>query len=1046
MSSRDDLSPVPTHGDQLESSLAAYVSSSASIFYSMELSETGARPIWVSKNIENLMGFSLEEVLEQDWWWSHLHPHDRASIAARHQGLLETGALRHEYRFHKKSGEAVWLLDDMRVVRRLPSGGFEVVGTWADISELKHKEAQLQLALDAGQTGLYDIDLDTGHVTFNGQYAQMLGYQPEAFHCDNDDWRQRLHPDDRARASAIFEDYLAGRRPTYRNEFRMRTASGGWKWILSTGTITERHRNGRPRRMLGTHTDISIIKESTNRLEKDRRRTEGMLRVAEAMDDESLVKVLLDAGNALVGGEDAVAALEDPSGRMFQAVRGNRSDLDVVAARRPGGISTRIEQGHDGQVRVTTLSLVIQRFGVDFIASGPDLGKDTVDLEGLQLLGEEVARHASRSHDAAEREADARFREELLNQLGVGVIVCDARGHLTIFNRVAREWHGAPADAQLDPSEWAHRYGLYEWDGLTPLAPDRVPLARALSGELVEDAPIAIRVGDDVRRVRTNAAPILDSAGRRIGALATMHDMTAVAHSESMMRLQRAALEAAANAIVITDRQGTILWANRAFTALSGYSVEEVIDKNPRDLIRSGKETPGLYEGMWRTILAGDTWDGEVINRRKDGSLYPEALTISPVRDEQGVVSHFVAIKRDLTQERALAERMLQAHKLESIGRLAGGVAHDFNNLLTVINGSLDILLDELAPNSHLRGELSEVRQASERAANLTRQLLAFGRQQVLRRDRVHLDEVVRELMRMLERLIGERITVVSQLGSGAEVMVDRGQLEQVIVNLVVNARDAMPNGGTLTITTSVRHIDTTAASELMQSHKRLSQPVPLGNYAVLGVADAGIGMNEEVLEHLFEPFFTTKPVGTGTGLGLPTAYGIVHQSGGFIGVGSRPGDGSTFEVYLPLEVVTPPVKAPTQREERPLVTAARGGTILVVDDEEALRRVTARILTKAGYEVITAGSGAEALALCESRAVELVITDVVMPKMTGSELVALLEERCPGVAVIYTSGYTNDTVVKHGVASEHVRFLAKPYAASVLLDLIRKVFAERQT
>ena len=890
----------------------AYLNAGHAVFYTMTLSPGSARADWVSPNVFEILGYTPEEALVPGWWWTHLDEAMRPGVVAANEHLVATGALIHQYRFRKKSGEWIWVLDDLRIVERRPDGTSTVIGTWVDITEAKRREAKLALALEVSEVGLFELEFDTQTVSTNDQYARMLGLAPESFRLSDEVWRDRLHPEDRERAVAAYEDYVAGRTSEYRNEFRMRTESSDYLWILSVGRITERHPDGRPARMIGTHTDITAIKSS-------------------------------------------------------------------------------IEQ--------------------------------------------------------------SRLREELLDQLGVGVVMCDGEGRLKVFNRVAQEWHGASPDPGLAPTVWAERYDLFAWDGRTRLRPEQVPLARAFAGEVVRDAPMAIKRGRHLRFVRANAAPLLDSDGRRIGALAVMHDVTALIDSEVMLKLQRAALEAAANAIVITDREGIILWANQAFTALTGYTLDETRGKNPRSLVKSDRTPREVYVSMWETILAGQVWSGEVINRRKDGSHYPEALTISPVVGEDGQATHFVAIKRDLTEERELAVRMHQSEKMESIGRLAGGVAHDFNNLLTVINGGLDLALEELGEgHAKLRHELEEVRHASERATTLTRQLLAFGRQQVLRTEQVRLKVVVGELLRMLERLLGERIVISAQLDGVGRVLVDKGQLEQVIVNLVVNARDAMPDGGTLTITAEERLVRPSEVPGLVQD-ARVVEPDRPRSCAILRITDTGHGMDAEVLEHLFEPFFTTKPLGHGTGLGLPMVYGIVAQSGGFMSVESTVGQGSSFAIYLPLVVEedlrpeTDRVSRPPPRIEQPRAMASSSQkAILLVDDEDSLRRVSTRILKKAGYEVLAASGGEEALSLCAARnhPVDLVITDVVMPKMTGSELVARLAGLCPGVSVIYTSGYNTDMVVRHGVASDRVHFIPKPYSASALLELIAKVLAER--
>jgi len=358
--------------------------------------------------------------------------------------------------------------------------------------------------------------------------------------------------------------------------------------------------------------------------------------------------------------------------------------------------------------------------------------------------------------------------------------------------------------------------------------------------------------------------------------------------------LHAAALEAAANPIVITDRSGAIEWVNPAFTRLTGYTLDEAVGHNPRDLVSSGVHDTAFFQDLWSTILAGRVWRGEVTNRRKDGTLYHEEQAITPVRNADGEITHFVAVKQDLTERRELEERFLQAQKMESVGRLAGGVSHDFNNLLTVINGTLDLVLSDLPPVHELRDDLEEVRRAGDRGSALTRQLLLFSRREVLQPVPVGLNALLRDMLRMLDRLLGSRVQVVTELCNPEPIVeVDPGRMEQALVNLAVNARDAMPDGGTLTFRTRV--------IELAADDPALEDTMPGGRYLRLAVEDTGTGIDPELLPKVFEPFFTTKPQGKGTGLGLPTVYGIVRQSGGSVRIESEPGVGTTAIVHLPL-------------------------------------------------------------------------------------------------------------------------------------------------
>ncbi|HTL00928.1 MAG TPA: PAS domain S-box protein [Vicinamibacterales bacterium] len=503
-----------------------------------------------------------------------------------------------------------------------------------------------------------------------------------------------------------------------------------------------------------------------------------------------------------------------------------------------------------------------------------------------------------------------------------------------------------------------------------------------------------------------------------------------LAESEDALRLQSAALNAAAHAMVITNREGAIEWINPAFSALTGYASEEAIGRNPRDLLRSGVHEKAFFKDLWDTILAGKVWRGEMTNRRKDGSSYQEEQSITPVKDARGAVTHFIAIKRDLTEERRMEAQFLQAQKMEIVGRLAGGIAHDFNNLLTVINGIAELGVAALKDGDPLRSDFQQIQQAGARAAAMTRQLLAFSRKQIMKLDVLNLDALVTEMQGMLQRLIGEDInlTVVASEEPWG-VRVDAGQIEQVVLNLVVNARDAMPQGGRVTI--QIQNV------ELDETYAAVHASVRPGQYVMLSVSDTGIGMDAATQARMFEPFFTTKGPGKGTGLGLATVYGIVNQCGGTVWVYSEVGRGTTFKIYLPR--IGDAARSATSAEPRP---AQRGTeTILVVEDEPALRTLAMRILRSAGYHVLAASGADEAVQILQRHPgrVHLMFTDMVMPGMGGQELAASLVRARPDMKVLYTSGYTDDTVLREGMRDAAANFIGKPYSRSGLTDAVRQ-------
>lgn len=494
--------------------------------------------------------------------------------------------------------------------------------------------------------------------------------------------------------------------------------------------------------------------------------------------------------------------------------------------------------------------------------------------------------------------------------------------------------------------------------------------------------------------------------------------------------LQVAALNAAVDAVMITDTDGRVIWANPAFSSLTQYTLDEAKGKNPRELLRSGKQPDAFYGEMWRTLLDGRVWSGELTNRRKDGSEYLEEQTITPVKGEDGRVTHFIAIKRDVTHRRLLEQQLNQSQRIEGLGRLAGGVAHDFNNLLTVISGTLELALLRARGDAAMTLELQTARDAAARGAKLTRQLLAFSRQQVLQPTVVDLNVIVTEMHELLSRVLGERISIQLELEARlASIRADAGQLGQVLMNLVVNARDAMPDGGTIGIHTTTITLANAGSFGIAA--------MPAGRFVTLSVSDTGTGMDAATRERIFDPFFTTKAPGKGTGLGLPTAYGIVKQSGGFLWLDTAPGRGTTFHLAFPAvdEAPAERISGPTPKLELDDAPSAATATILVVEDEDAIRHVAERVLSSRGYNVITAASGEEAVAIAAGKRIDLLLTDMMMPGMSGPQLAERLRESQPEVKVLFTSGYSHEAVAT-GIGD--AGFIAKPYGLRELVLAVR--------
>ena len=544
----------------------------------------------------------------------------------------------------------------------------------------------------------------------------------------------------------------------------------------------------------------------------------------------------------------------------------------------------------------------------------------------------------------------------------------------------------------------------------------------------------------DRRTVLLTADAVKDGDGRVFHSISVQRDITLRKKAEESLkdseRRYRQLFENVPVGLYRTSRDGEILEANPALVQMLGFPDLKSLKAvkalgtyvNPEDRIR------------WREIMDRD---GIVQNfqkqlRRRDGSILwveENAKTFSNSRGEQyyeGTLKDITGRKRAEEEKAALQEQLRQSQKMEAIGQLAGGVAHDFNNLLTVIKGYSQLSLVDLKENDPLKPNIEEIKRAADRAADLTRQLLAFGRRQMMEMRVLDLNTLLRNLEKMLRRLIGEDISLITHFSKDlGKVKADPGQIEQVILNLVVNARDAMPNGGTLLIEI--------ANVELDEAYAKKHTYVTPGRYVMLSVGDTGVGMAPEVRDRIFEPFFTTKEKGKGTGLGLSTVYGIVKQSGGNIWVYSEPGQGTTFKIYLPR--VDEPLNG---LKENGLRGEVPGGneTVLIIEDEEAVRKVASRILKKRGYRVLEASRGDEAIRLYEEskEKIHLVLTDVVLPGMSGPQLIGKLRGIKDDFKVLYMSGYTDDMVVLNGALGKGANFIQKPFTFNLLSRKVREV------
>jgi len=598
-----------------------------------------------------------------------------------------------------------------------------------------------------------------------------------------------------------------------------------------------------------------------------------------------------------------------------------------------------------------------------------------------------------------------------------GIAVADLEGRLTYVNQAFLDLWG-----HADAREVLGRHATEFWS--SPERAADVILALQARGSDSGEME-AVRTDLAARTFQFNANLFPGADGRPAGLLASFLDVTDRKVAEADLRLKDQAIASALNGIAIADAGGTMVYANPAFLRMWGYAdVSEVVG---RPVVAFAD--PAAASRLIDLLLVSGEWQGELAARRKDGSMFDVVLSANVVRDAAGRVQHMMGSFADVTESKRLQAQLLQSQKMQSVGRLAGGVAHDFNNLLTVMKGYLDLARLQLPADSMLAEDLAEIDRAVDSASALTQQLLAFSRKQIIHPRVLDLNASVSRIHTMLSRLLGEDIelrqTTTPDLGL---VRFDPTQVEQILVNLAVNARDAMPNGGQLTLET---------ANVLLDAKYALEHPdAEPGEYVLLAVSDTGTGMSDEVKSHLFEPFFTTKEAGRGTGLGLPMVFGAVTQNKGRIEVYSEPGHGTTFKIYLPR----------VNADETPRISPSTGvlphgtETIVVVEDEDAIRALAVRVLSGLGYEVLPFRSGVAALRAVSSitERIDLVLTDVIMPEMKGRELADRLRALRPDLRILFASGYTEDVIAHQGVLEPNVDFLAKPYSTATLARRVR--------
>ena len=958
----------------------------------------------------DLLGYSREDIPNLSF--QHLLSGDSLRSAMELMGeIRQTGRQSQpaEYCLRARDGREV-TVEARSVLISRDGKPYRILGIARDITERKRAQEQLaaintrlNLALASADVGIWEWDVPSGVVVWDDRAREIYGALPGQSSATHEIWRNRLHPEDRSRVTADVEAALRGERK-YESEFRIVHPDGAVKWVKSYGVVV-RGPDGQPLRMIGLNRDITV----QHSLEDSLRESEFWLRESQRVSHIGSYVMDITADRWHSSAElDAIFGIGPDFPRTAlgwgQVVHPDDQESmleyfrnDVVGHEHPFDRQYRIVRQNDGAVRwVHGRGAVIRE----------------TNSARLVMTGTIQDITPQKEAELALRASDIRYHA-LFEQAGDGVFLMDTHGTILSANRSFATLHGYSVEELCNVS----------LDRINPtgLALIEQQQQRFANGEILRfEAEHFHRDGHIIHLAITAN---LITIGEERFILATHQDVSERKRAEQALRdtesRWRAIFEHSRDAIGVSS-QGINQFENSAFRRLFGYSDEDQLAGRSIFDFWSPDSHPALEE-LIRTHSDDSV---ELRGRRKDGTEFDAELTRSAYRANG--VEYSLAVIRDLTERKRAArererlqEELAQAQKMESVGRLAGGIAHDFNNLLTVINGYSELAMREYPVGDPNRRRLEQVHKAGTRAADLTRQLLAFSRKQAIDLKPLDLNLLLGNHLDLFNRVVGEDVILTADLAPGlSPILADKGQLVQVLMNLIVNARDAMPEGGHVRVSTSAGNDE-----------------------VVLRISDTGSGMDEATRQHIFEPFFTTKPEGQGTGLGLSTVYGIVKQLGGWINVETALGRGTTFILGFPATPDSFRAESASAAE----TGSSRGNeTILVVEDQDEVRDFTASVLAAAGYRIITAGSGEEAAVLVQNlqEPLHLVLTDVVMTGMTGRELASQIRALRGEIPVLFMSGYARDVLTSHNPPDPGTHYIQKPFSAAELTARIGGVLA----
>jgi PAS domain S-box-containing protein len=992
------------------------------------------RMVFVNPTMTMILGYTFEELssLSPKGIEGLIHSEDRGIFFKNYKDRLEGKSVppRYEVRGVRKDGTMVWL--ELSSTRIGYKGQPAIQAAFLDITErkraeelLRESEERYRTILENIEDGYFEVDIAGNFTFFNDSVCQMLGYPKEELMGKNN--RGYMDQENAKKLYQAFNKVYRTGEPTKGFDWEI-NRKDGTKRVNEASVSLIRDSKGQPIGFRGISRDITERKRAEEALRTEKQRFQTLSEQAPfgmvMIDQDGTFKYINPKFRELFGYD----LTDVPDGKTWF----RKAYPDPIY--RHNVISEWIndlKSFKPGVKRPRT-----------FIVTCKNGAEKTINFipvwlpTGENLMACEDITERKRAEEALQ-ESEERYRT-ILENIEDGYYEVDLPGNFTFFNDSLCRMLGYSKEEMIGMSN--QQYTDQE---------NRKKLFQAFNEVYRTGEPTKRFDWEVIRKDRTklfgevSASLIKDSKGQPIGFRGIARDITermmaGEALKKSEVRFQKLFNDAPVGYFEY-DVEGCIIDVNRTELELLGYRLDEMIGQPVWKFIVEGEAArQQILQKLTGTLPPAQGL--ERTYRRKDGTTFPVLVGDRILQDSEGkiigirtTIQDISELKRAEEEMRALEEQFRQSQKMEAIGRLGGGIAHDFNNLLTIIKGYSQLSLLDLKESDPLWGNIQEIQKATQRATDLTRQLLAFSRRQILDLKVLDLNTLLRELDKMLRRIIGEDIELVTLLsGDLGRVKIDPGQIEQVIFNLAVNARDAMPSGGKLIIETANVELD----KEYANAHIGV---VP-GRYVRLSVSDTGFGMSREVREKVFEPFFTTKDKGKGTGLGLSTVYGIVKQSSGNIWVYSEPGHGTTFKIYLPrVEEELDTLQGQDETE-----SSSRGSeTVLLVEDEPLVRDLAHRILSQQGYKVLEAANGEEALRVVQEHIgekIHLLLTDVVMPQMGGKELADQLKLLRPDVKVLYTSGYTDDAIVHHGVLEPGTHFLQKPFSPKTLSHKVREV------